>query len=154
LRGEQVAPEVHSSLNLGLEIRIPTEYIADEQQRLRAYKRIADAGAPEKAATLLAELQDRYGEPPESVRHLVEFSQLKTLAARCGIEAIDRRGGGVNIKFHPGAAIDPRRLMQLVSETPGAQFTPAGVLRVPVEPLPPGELMQALRARIGELASS
>jgi transcription-repair coupling factor (superfamily II helicase) len=78
---------------------------------------------------------------------------LKTLAARCGIETIDRRGGGVNIKFHPGAAIDPRRLMQLVSETAGAQFTPAGVLRVPLAPLPPGELLEALRARIAELAS-
>lgn len=152
LRGEKVAPEVHSSLNLGLDIRIPAGYITDEQQRLRAYKRIADSGEPEKASALLAELRDRYGEPPESVRHLIEFSQLKTLAARCGIEAVDRRGGGVNIKFHPGAAIDPLRLMQLVSETPGAQFTPAGVLRVPLEPLPPGELMQALRARIGELA--
>ncbi len=153
LRGEKVAPEVHSSLNLGLDIRIPTGYIADEQQRLRAYKRIADAGEPEKAATLLAELHDRYGHPPDSVRQLVEFSQLKTMAARCGIETIDRRGGGVNIKFHPGAAIDPRRLMQMVSETAGAQFTPAGVLRVPIPPLPPGELMQALRARIAELAS-
>ncbi len=153
LRGETVAPEVHSSLNLGLDIRIPQAYIADEQQRLRAYKRIADSGDPKKAATLLAELEDRYGSAPESVRHLVSFSQLKTLAARCGIETIDRRGGGVNIKFHPGAAIDPHRLMQLVSETAGAQFTPAGVLRIPVPPLAPGELLDALRQRIAQLES-
>ena len=153
LRGEKVAPEIHSSLNLGLEIRIPTTYIADEQQRLRAYKRIADAGEPEKAAALLSELEDRYGQPPESVRHLVEFSQLKTLAARCGIETIDRRAGGLNIKFHPGAAIDPHKLMRLVSETPGAQFTPAGVLRIPIPPLPPGDLLAHVRARIAELAS-
>ncbi|MBI4892268.1 MAG: transcription-repair coupling factor [Acidobacteria bacterium] len=153
LRGETVAPEVHSSLNLGLDIRIPPAYIADEQQRLRAYKRIADSGDPKKAATLLAELEDRYGQAPESVRHLVSFSQLKSLAARCGIETIDRRGGGVNIKFHPGAAIDPHRLMQLVSETAGAQFTPAGVLRVPVPPLAPGDLLDALRRHIAQLES-
>ena len=68
LRGETVAPEVHSSLNLGLDIRIPAGYIADEQQRLKAYKRIADAGEPAKAAALLAELEDtlrrRAGERP------------------------------------------------------------------------------------------
>ena len=44
LKGEEVPLEVHSTLNLGLDIRIPSEYIADEHQRLRAYKRIADAG--------------------------------------------------------------------------------------------------------------
>jgi len=152
LRGEPVTPEVHSSLNLGLEIRIPPAYISDEQQRLKAYKRIADAGDPDKAAALLAELEDRYGAAPESVHHLVEFSQLKTLAARSGVEAIDRRGGAVNIKFHPGSAIDPVRLMQLVQETPGAQFTPAGVLRLPLPPLPPGELLVRLRAYIASLS--
>src|SRR5208283_2754703 len=42
-KGEEMPLEVHSALNLGLDIRIPSTYIADEQQRLRAYKRIADA---------------------------------------------------------------------------------------------------------------
>src|SRR6202021_3222595 len=49
LRGEEVAPEVHSSLNLGLDLRIPSAYIEDENQRLRAYKRIAQAvDSPER----------------------------------------------------------------------------------------------------------
>ena len=43
LKGEEVAPEIHSSLNLGLDIRIPPDYIADENQRLRAYRQIANA---------------------------------------------------------------------------------------------------------------
>src|ERR1700745_1088947 len=43
LRGEEVPLEIHATLNLGLEIRIPTTYISDEAQRLRSYKRIADA---------------------------------------------------------------------------------------------------------------
>ncbi len=151
LRGEAVAPELHSSLNLGLDIRIPPAYIADEQQRLRAYKRIADAGSAEKAQALLEELADRYGPPPETVRLLVEFSLLKSLAERCGIESIDRRAGQAFIKFHPGAPIEPRRLMELVSSTPQAQFTPAGVLRLP---LPQGDapaLLDFLRRLLGGL---
>src|SRR4029077_5928055 len=55
LKGEEVPLEIHSTLNLGLDIRIPPEYVADEHQRLRAYKRIADAATTEKAAELLAE---------------------------------------------------------------------------------------------------
>src|SRR6201993_2972004 len=74
LKGEEVPVEVHSALNLGLDIRIPAEYIADEHQRLRAYKRIADASTQETGAELLAELEDRYGPAPEAVRSLLKFS--------------------------------------------------------------------------------
>lgn len=151
LRGEAVLPELHSSLNLGLDIRIPPSYIADEQQRLRAYKRIADAGEPPKAAALLEELADRYGPPPDPVRLLVEFSLLKSLAERCGIESVDRRAGAALIKFHPGAPIDPRRLMELVASTPQAQFTPAGVLRIPLPQRDAAGLLEFLRGLLERL---
>jgi transcription-repair coupling factor (superfamily II helicase) len=63
---------------------------------------------------------------------MVRFALLKTAAQRAGIEAIDRRGSALHIKFHPGAKIDPAKLMALVSSKEGAQFTPAGVLRLPL----------------------
>src|SRR6202040_449594 len=64
LKGEEVPLEVHSTLNLGLDIRIPSEYISDDHQRLRAYKRIADASSSDDIASLLEELEDRYGPAP------------------------------------------------------------------------------------------
>jgi len=132
LKGEETPVEVHSSLNLGLDIRIPPDYIADEHQRLRAYKHIADARDAEQAGTVRAELEDRYGPPPAAVETLMRFALLKTDAQRLGIEAADRRGGALQIKFHPGSKIDPARLMELVASREGAQFTPAGVLRLPL----------------------
>ena len=81
LKGEEAPLEVHSTLNLGLDIRIPSEYIADEHQRLRAYKRIADASTPEAAAETLAELEDRYGPAPDAVRSLLKFSALEERGA-------------------------------------------------------------------------
>jgi transcription-repair coupling factor (superfamily II helicase) len=132
LKGEERPLEVHSTLNLGLDIRIPAEYIADEHQRLRAYKRIADARDPEQAAAVRAEIADRYGPPPPAVETLVLFALLKRQAEQCGIEAVDRRGSALQVKFHPGSKIDPAKLMALVAENEGAQFTPAGVLRLPL----------------------
>ncbi len=136
LKGEEVPLEIHSTLNLGLDIRIPSDYISDEHQRLRAYKRIADASAAETAAELLAELEDRYGPAPDALRSLLKFSVLKSAAQTLGIETIDRRGGALNVKFHKDARIDPNRLMNLVTNTEGAQFTPAGVLRLPLDGSP------------------
>jgi len=135
LKGEEIVPEVHSALNLGLDIRIPTDYISDENQRLRAYRQIAnanDAAARERAEK---ELEDRYGAVPEAVRNLLAYSALKTLAEQIGVEAIDRRHNLLNVKFHPGTRVDPARLMGIVSKTKGAQFTPAGVLLLPLEGL-------------------
>jgi transcription-repair coupling factor (superfamily II helicase) len=132
LKGVEMPLEIHSTLNLGLDIRIPPDYIADENQRLRAYKRIADAHDAESGNQILAELADRYGPPPEAVETLLRFAQIKTEAERAGIEAIDRRSGSLQIKFHPGSKIDPARLMALLHSRDGAQFTPAGVLRLPL----------------------
>jgi transcription-repair coupling factor (superfamily II helicase) len=152
LKGEEVPLEIHSTLNLGLDIRIPSEYIADEQQRLRAYKRIADAATPEAAAELLAELEDRYGPAPDALRSLLKFSVLKSAAQKLGIEAIDRRQGALNVKFHKDARIDPNRLTNLVTITEGAQFTPAGVLRLPLDGAAGAtKVLDVLEARLAQL---
>jgi transcription-repair coupling factor (superfamily II helicase) len=155
LKGEETPLEVHSALNLGLDIRIPPEYITDEHQRLRAYKRIADAKDSEQASAFRAELADRYGPPPEAVGTLFAFALLKTAAEKLGVEAIDRRGSAVQIKFHPGSKIDPSRLMALVSSVEGAQFTPAGVLRLPLDSSAdtPGGVLSFLEKSLAALAS-
>ncbi len=152
LKGEEVPLEIHSTLNLGLDIRIPPEFIADEHQRLRAYKRIADAGDEEAVQKVLGELRDRYGPPPEAVVNLLQFSYLKSLAQKLGIESVERRSGFLNIKFHKESRVDPARLMALVGGTPGTQFSPAGVLRIPVEAgANAGQMLEFLRKRMLEL---
>ena len=133
LRGEEVAPEIHSSLNLGLDLRIPADYISDENQRLRAYKRIAQAVDAKERETVEQELADRYGPVPPDVLALLKYSAIKTAAEKIGIEAIDRRGSVLNVKFHDQTQVDGQRLMELVSGTRGAQFTPMGVLRLQVD---------------------
>ena len=146
LRGEQVAPEIHAQINLSLDLRIPPTYIADENQRLRAYKKIADASNKERADEVLGEMEDRYGPAPEAVKQLLLFATLKSAAERLGIELIDRRAGGINLKFHQQSVVDPARLMNYVKATPGAQFTPAGILRVPLTGTPLEALGAALVA--------
>ena len=153
LKGEEVPPEIHSTLNLGLDIRIPPDYIADENQRLRAYRQIANAGDDGAREQAEKELEDRYGPVPEAVRNLLEYSTLKTLAERLGIEVIDRRHALLTIKFHQETRVDPVRLMDLVRQTQGAQFTPAGVLMMPLNGAGnPGAILGFLRERLEKLA--
>lgn len=136
LKGEDVPPEIHSTLTLGLDLRIPNTYIGEEIQRLRAYKKLASVENASELERMVEEMADRYGPVPDLVRQLAEFSLLRAIAQRLGIESIDRRQGFFNIKIHPDARISPENLMALVANTPGCQFTPAGVLRLPADPWP------------------
>jgi len=152
LKGEEVAPEIHSALNLGLDIRIPAEYIADENQRLRAYRQIANAASPEQRERAETELADRYGTVPEAVQNLLSYSALKTLAEKIGVEAVDRRHNLLTVKFHKETRVDPARLMNLVSKSRGAQFTPAGVLLLPLDGLTSaGDVLRYLGEKLEQL---
>ena len=59
------------------------------------------------------ELADRYGPVPDDVRHLMRYSAIKTMAEKIGIEAIDRRGPVLNVKFHEKTTVDGEKLMAL-----------------------------------------
>lgn len=132
LKGEELPAEIHSSLNLGLDIRIPPEYITEENQRLRAYRQIANTHSAEEREKVEKELEDRYGVVPEAVRNLLFYSSLKTAAERFGIESIDRRANVLTFKFHQDTRVNPAQLMNIVQNTAGAQFTPAGILILPL----------------------
>jgi transcription-repair coupling factor (superfamily II helicase) len=155
LKGEEVPIEIHATLNLGLELRIPVDYISDDAQRLRSYKRIADVKDDEQTARIAEELSDRYGPVPEEVATLLRFSALKSLAQRTGVESIDRRAGVANIKFHQQSKVDPLRLMAFVRTLEGAQFTPAGVLKVPLRAATgdPAGLIEELKNVLLELTA-
>jgi transcription-repair coupling factor (superfamily II helicase) len=154
LKGEEVPLEVHASLNLGLDIRIPPNYIPEDAQRLRAYKRIADLQTEDQAQRVLEEFSDRYGATPVEVRDLIRFSVLKSFAERLGVESIDRRQSFANVKFHMQSKVDPMRLMDLVRRTEGSQFTPAGVLKLPIRQHAPAALIQELQEKLQQLETA
>jgi transcription-repair coupling factor (superfamily II helicase) len=152
LKGEEVPVEIHANLSLGLDIRIPSDYITDENQRLRAYKRIADIKDETAAKRVLDELSDRYGPAPGEVSNLLSFALVKSAAEKLGIENVERRAGKLNIKFHQQSKVDPARLMAIVKGTPGTQFSPAGVLMVPLQAnLDAEQLLRGLQMLFQEL---
>jgi transcription-repair coupling factor (superfamily II helicase) len=152
MKGEGARDEAETQLNLGLNIRIPAEYIAEENQRLRMYKRVAGVETPAQLSDVCAELQDRYGEPPAAVRNLLDYAALKWLAARAGVTAIERKRDLVSIKFRQNASIDPGKLAKFVSAQRGAQFAPDGTLKYASQATSPPEVLAQLRGLLEELS--
>ena len=132
LRGEEIADETSTQLNLGVDTRIPDEYIFDMSQRLRTYKRIASARSDEELERIREEVADRYGRLPESVENLFAYARVRRNAERLGIVTIDRVGESVAIRLSEKARVEPDRLLKLLAENPAASFTASGVLKVKI----------------------
>ncbi|HKD02365.1 MAG TPA: transcription-repair coupling factor [Terriglobales bacterium] len=152
MKGEVGPEEAEIQLNLGLNIRIPVDYIAEENQRLRMYKRVAGVETESQLNDVRAELEDRYGAPPPAVRNLLDYATLKLLAIRVGVAGIDRKREQVSIRFQPNASIDPARLAQFVSARRGAQFSPDGTLKFLLKASAAEEILRHLRDLLLELA--
>jgi transcription-repair coupling factor (superfamily II helicase) len=152
LKGELKEDVLETQLNLGLNIRIPADYIAEENQRLRMYKRIAGVESEAQLEDVAGELGDRYGTPPPPVKNLLEYAGLKLLSQRIGVAQIERRKDAINIRFTEKANVEPDRLAAFVAAEPGAQFTPAGMLKFSLKEKQPHQVLERLNRLLEQLA--
>jgi transcription-repair coupling factor (superfamily II helicase) len=129
LKGAPQKMEVRTTLNLGLDIKIPDHYIADESQRLRMYKRVSSLATSEARAELEVELSDRYGPIPASVSNLLSYALLKSAAEQLLVQSIERKADDIWMRFHEQAPVDLKRLTAFVRRRREASLRPDGVLR-------------------------
>jgi transcription-repair coupling factor (superfamily II helicase) len=127
-KGEAVAPERHATLNLGIDIRLPTEYIESENLRLRIYKRIADVANETQREEVWHELEDRFGPPPPGAANLLEYAVLKAQAEQLAVNSIERRGDQVAIRFYEETPVKAEKLVEIIREQRGLRLDPKGVL--------------------------
>jgi transcription-repair coupling factor (superfamily II helicase) len=150
MKGE-ADPQPQAQLNLGLNIRIPAEYVPEENQRLRMYKRIAGVETERQLADVEAELRDRYGEPPVPVQQLLRYAALRLKAVLAGVTAIERKRDLVSVRFRQDAPVDPGKLASFVSSQRGAQFLPDGTLKFLAKSMGARELLEQLQGLLENL---
>ncbi|HEU4521491.1 MAG TPA: transcription-repair coupling factor [Thermoanaerobaculia bacterium] len=132
MKGERIEEEVETSMNLGVDIYIPKDYISDENLRMTFYKKVASAQTDQRLEDIRNELRDRFGAVPPNVENLLRFVKVKRYAQTIGVISIVREGARLVIKLTQSARVDPNKLLSLINETPQAKFTPNGVLSYPI----------------------
>ncbi len=132
LKGERIEEEVQTSMNLGIDIYIPQDYIADESMRMVFYKKIASATTDPRIEDIRSEMRDRFGALPANVENLLYFVRVKQFAQRLGVISIVRDGARAVVKMTPQAKIDPGKLLSLMQENPAVKFSPSGALSFPL----------------------
>jgi len=154
MKGEGGEERPSTQLNLGIALRIDESYVAEENQRLRLYKKIAGAETEKAISDLRAEMEDRYGALPDSTVYLLEAASLRLECERMGVAQIDRKRTELQIRFTEKAAIDPQHLMRLVAKNAkrGAQFTPQGMLKFPLAATKPDDVLLEIRDLLEKLS--
>src|SRR5687768_1088901 len=124
LKGEEIEDDARATVNLRVDLKVEDDYIPDMNQRLMVYRKVAAVRSEPELASILDEVRDRYGAPPDSVLNLAEYGRIRILADRLGVESIDREGRLVVLRFRAQAKVDPMRLIKVVHDQPGATLVP------------------------------
>jgi len=156
LKGEDLDDERRATVNLKIDLRVDEQYIPDMNQRLAAYRRMANARALPDVDRLLEELQDRYGPLSLSLMNLAAHTRTRVKAERIGIESVERDGSTVVLKFRPDAKVDPGLLLKLIKSRKDLTLLPPAVLRLAVEAkqAAPASILQKTGDLLDQLSQS
>ncbi len=156
MKGERIEDESPTAaVNLGVDVRIPDDYIYDINQRLRTYKRISAAATDAALDEIRSEINDRYGPVPEPVISLLGYARVRNRATELGIGSVDLDRGKISLKLDERSRIDPDLLLELISDPDSRfTFTPSGMLRFTLDELPADdqaaiETVERLLRRLG-----
>ena len=131
LKGDYEAPVQELSIELPIDAHIPTDYVAQDQLRLEAYKKIAAAKDDAALGEVAAELVDRYGKYPESVELLFAVARFRNRVGSYGLSDISVQGK--YIRFTPLSLAESQQL-RIKRIYPGTQIKPA--VRTALVPYP------------------
>ncbi|WP_457972110.1 transcription-repair coupling factor [Arthrobacter sp. D1-17] len=121
-RGETEEKAAEMKIELPVNAHLPHDYVPGERLRLEAYRKLAAALTNEAIDEVLAELVDRYGEPPLPAQNLVAVARFRVGAREAGLTDIALQGNF--IRFSP-AQLPESKTMRLNRMYPGAQTKPA-----------------------------
>jgi transcription-repair coupling factor (superfamily II helicase) len=105
-RPEEEEPDV--KIDLPVDAHLPLEYIGVERLRLEMYRKLAGARDAAALDEIVAEMRDRYGEPPTEVANLVAVARFRYLARSHGLTDVSLQGK--HVRFAPMRLPDSKQM--------------------------------------------
>ncbi|HEX5199406.1 MAG TPA: transcription-repair coupling factor [Actinoplanes sp.] len=107
-KGERPEEEPEVKIDLPVDAHLPVDYIAVERLRLEMYRKLAEARDTKQLDEVVAEMTDRYGEPPAQVANLIAVARFRQLARAYGLTDVSMQGK--HIRFSPLPLPDSKQL--------------------------------------------
>ncbi len=144
LKGGDLEDDLRATVNLRVDFRIDEAYVADMNQRLTIYRRVAAARSEGELERVMEEVRDRYGPLPLGLLNLADYGRIRILADEVGVDSVDREGPLVVFKFREKAKLDPVHLVRLVRDRHDLQLLPPSSLKLDLRRMEQPEAPQAV----------
>jgi len=148
LTGEVREVPAEVQIDVPVTAHLPRDYIARDDVRMEAYRRLAAVTTLADVDDVRAEWEDRYGPPPEPAGALLDVARLRATSLRLGIRAIAVQKGVARLDGLHLRKSQEARLQRLVART---QILPDAVV-VPAQPSRDLTITQALLRLLDEIA--
>jgi transcription-repair coupling factor (superfamily II helicase) len=129
MKGEPVIEGLEPEINLPMSAHVAEDYVADIDQRLSIYRRLAKMNELKEITAMKAELADRFGPLPEETENLLLKIMLRVLSVRAGVKRLDLYGQQLCLAFSETHQLRPLGIVQMIANgkqpyrfTPDHQF--------------------------------
>jgi transcription-repair coupling factor (superfamily II helicase) len=121
VKGEDHEQKIEPRLHTDRAAFLPETYVADDEEKLEVYRRLAHARRLETVDELVGELRDRFGPMPFPVLALLNLRRLRLLGAEGGISRMTLEGEVFEAWLH--RPLTPQQIAMVVNEAPeGLEF--------------------------------
>ncbi len=107
------------TINLGVPVLIPEDYVPDLDVRLGLYRRLSGLTTKVELEGFAAELIDRFGKLPKEVNTLLLVVRIKAECKKAGIARLDAGPKGATIQFHMDKFANPKGLVEFLEDQRG-----------------------------------
>ena len=129
LKGEKPVEPFEVVLDLPIDAHLPREYVARDDVRMEAYRRLAAVVDPADVEDIRVEWQDRYGPIPEPAEALLSAARLRAECVRVRVTSVSVQKGVARID---GLDLPESRKVRLKRLVPRAVAKDGGELAVPL----------------------
>ncbi|MEM7473192.1 MAG: transcription-repair coupling factor [Pseudomonadota bacterium] len=104
------------TINLGVPVLIPEDYVSDLDVRLGLYRRLSNLTTKVELEGFAAELIDRFGMLPKEVNTLLLVVRIKAMCKRAGISKLNAGERGATIEFQDNKFARPEGLVEYLQD--------------------------------------
>ncbi len=154
LQGQVHEARIDPEVRLGLSAYLPEGYVADPNQRLVLYRRMAAAIDEDELYAAGDELRDRYGELPAPAQLLLEVMKLRVLMKQLRVEQAEYDGHQLILAFPPTTRVTPEQIMSLLARPDRYRFSPDYRLAIRLGRLAAEEVLAAAKRELRALCAA
>lgn len=116
LKGIKIEKYEDTLIEINVDAYISTKYVRNQNHKIEIYKKIAVVKNLQDMYDIEEEIEDRFGETPQSVRNLLLISYIKALAQNIKIQNISQKEKEITIQFKDLSKVTLETISEVLSK--------------------------------------